>query len=205
MIRKNIINCKLIQVKKSTAHLFESYMNSCRPELESCPVCGLRGSLKVHGYYDRFIIDFIDGKPVCEKLHVMRLGCSCGHTHALIPDPIIPFKCYSLFFILRVVWEYSCRVMTVDALCKRFCITQSILYRWIKLYLDHRLVWEKLIDTIDQSMLSSLKKLFAKDPYSAFSAFFIDTSGRSFLQSHKNPSLLKRKAHLNKCVCYPTT
>ncbi|MFQ7288271.1 MAG: DUF6431 domain-containing protein [Lacrimispora saccharolytica] len=51
-------------------------------------------------------MDFIHGKPVTQEITVLRLVCvSCGHTHAVLPDMIIPYSGYGLFFILLVLCQ----------------------------------------------------------------------------------------------------
>lgn len=106
MIRKNSPFCKLIRIKTSSKFIFDSYMAVFQPELETCPVCGSCGNCHVHAYYDRSVIDFRNGRKVTDSLCVLRLICdSCHHTHALLPDILIPYASYSLMFILRVLGE----------------------------------------------------------------------------------------------------
>ena len=50
MIRKNSLICKLIRIKTSSKVLFDSYMDSFRPELETCPCCGAKGNCHIHAY-----------------------------------------------------------------------------------------------------------------------------------------------------------
>lgn len=194
MIRKFQLKCNLIHVKSSTKSLFELFMKSFRPEREICPFCGRTGDCSVFAYYDRYVIDFIKGKPVTSSIMISRVRCSCGHTHAILPDPIIPYDSYSLFFILRVLMEYSLRIRTVSELCDRFCITLTTLYRWKKLYREHRLEWQGLLKTIEQSMLASIKELICIDPYCDLAESFFRKTGLSFLQSHRNPSYCKRSS-----------
>jgi hypothetical protein len=52
-----------------------------------CP-CGVSGSLAVHAYYYRFIVN--DEK---ERLRICRLRCAgCGHTHALLLSGMVPYS-----------------------------------------------------------------------------------------------------------------
>ncbi len=45
------------------------------------------------------MIDIEDGKVVYGNVEIKRVQCkSCGHTHAILPDYIVP---YGLLFILR--------------------------------------------------------------------------------------------------------
>ena len=86
MIRKNSLFCKLIHIKSSSKVLFDSYMVSFRLELETCPFCGSKGNCRIHAYYGRKIVDFIQGRPLRTDICILRLICSCGHTHAILPN-----------------------------------------------------------------------------------------------------------------------
>ena len=194
MIRKNQLNCNLIRIKNSTKSIFESYMESFSPEMETCPLCKRTGDCHIHAYYSRFIIDFISGYPVVDQIRIPRIICSCGHTHAILPDPIIPYDSYSLFFMLRVLVEYHLRLKTVNKICEAFMIPATTLYRWIRLYNGHRREWQGLLTSIEQEVLDSLKNLIRKDPFNGFALFFFQKTGRSFMQSHKNPTHSPRTA-----------
>ena len=85
-------------------------MAGFRHQLQTCPCCGARGSCSIHAYYDRSLVDFMGGSPVRHSLCIMRLICTCGHTHAILPDFIIPYSGYGLFFLLRVLAEYFLRL-----------------------------------------------------------------------------------------------
>ena len=54
----------------------------------TCPCCGHSGCLEKHAYYCRYI--FAGGKKT--RLYILRLKCSCGHTHALLPSSVIPYS-----------------------------------------------------------------------------------------------------------------
>lgn len=163
------------------------------PGREVCPACGCKGDCRVHSYYDRHVVDFVKGKPVDSRIRVTRVICSCGHTHAILPDPLIPYRSYGLFFILRVLAEYFLRAKTVAGICDAFLITPSMLYRWKKLFLEHRREWLGLISSVEKTVRASLKDLAVTDPFSSFAASFFSRTGRSFLQSHKNPAHSLRK------------
>ena len=192
MIRKNQINCNLIREKRSSKSIFDSFIKSFRPEEEACPVCRRKGDCRIHAYYSRYIIDFIGGKPVAVLIRIPRVICSCGHTHAILPDPIIPYDSYSLFFILRVLIEYFRKTCTIQRLCERFGITPSMLYRWKRLYRDHRCKWQGVLKSIEQDIVSSLDELISISPFSDLAFSFFRKTGYSFLQSHKNPAPCQR-------------
>ncbi len=43
-------------------------MDGFRPELQTCPWCGTKGSCRIHAYYDRSLVDFMGGAPVRHSL-----------------------------------------------------------------------------------------------------------------------------------------
>ena len=188
MIRKNVLFCKLIRIKKSSKVLFESYMASFCPERETCPICGSSGNCHVHAYYGRRIIDFIHGKPVTQEITVLRLVCvSCGHTHAVLPDMIIPYSGYGLFFILRVLAEAFLDRSSVEALCERFRITRNQFYKWKQIFSQHKQEWLGMLEHSETSGLDFLLGIARLPEYSLFSGGFADKTAYSFLQSHRNP------------------
>lgn len=188
MIRKNALFCKLIRSKKSSKILFDSYMASFGPQKQTCPICGSSGNCRAHAYYGRKIIDFIHGAKVSSDITVLRVICSgCGHTHAILPDMIIPYLSYSLFFILRVLGEAFLHRSSLEQLLERFGITQNQFYHWLKLWKTHKREWLGLLQSADTKDLCFLMEITSKTEFSVFSRDFTDKCSISFLQSHRNP------------------
>lgn len=195
MIRKNTINCKLISLKSSKISGFEVFsetISSIRLADEVCPTCGLKGGCSPLGSYERYLIDFEDSAPKCRQLKVPRLICCCGASHAILPDPIIPYKQYSLFYILLVLAVHYCNILSVTRICDTYMITERTLSRWIALYREHRKEWQGLLDGTRSDIRSSILELVRKDPYSSFAIFFIKTTNRSLFQTHVNPANCQR-------------
>lgn len=163
-------------------------MDGFRPELRTCPQCGTKGSCRIHAYYGRSIVDFIDGKTVCHDLCILRLVCSCGHTHAILPDFIVPYSSYGLIFILRVLAEYFAGLYSVEHICERFCITRNQFYCWLSLWHTHKAQWLGVLPSMETSNLSFMKELVTISCYSDFTSEFVRRFAVSFLQSHKNPA-----------------
>ena len=144
-------------------------MDSFDIHAERCPICHRSSDCTIHAHYDRYVIDFIGGRPVCHMLKILRVICTCcGHTHAILPDPIIPYGSYSLFFILRVLAEYFLKTGSIAAICGIFSISPPQLYRWAKLYQQHRREWQGLLKSVAQDRLTSLKELVKLSPFMSF-------------------------------------
>ena len=167
-------------------------MADFRPELETCPYCGAAHNCSDHSTYERNLIDFISGSPVYHRITVSRVICSsCGHSHAILPDLIIPYTTYGLFFILRVIAEYLMHHTSVEKLCLRFGISHSMLYRWIDLFQAHKTQWLGILTSMETSALSFLFNIISQE-YSDFSSRFTLLTSMSFLQSHKDPALYRQ-------------
>lgn len=162
-------------------------MASFCPEKETCPLCGSSFCCRIHAYYGRRIIDFIHGKPVTQEITILRLICeSCGHTHAVLPDMIIPYSGYGLFFILRVLADTFLRRSSLESLCERFCITMNQLYNWRQLFSRHKQEWLGVLEDSEASGLDFLLEIAQLPEFSLFSENFISKTACSFLQSHRS-------------------
>lgn len=196
MIRKNLIKCKLIREKRSGKSIFDDHMKHLQPGAEPCPYCGEQGDLHVHAYYTRTLIEFIDGHPRKLSLCVCRLACdhcSPQSTHAILPDPIIPYCRHSLFFILRVLAEHALHLRPVERICEVFEISIRTFYRWQKLFNEHRAEWQGLLAAMETSLRTAILELARKEPFSIFAAGFFRQTGFSLLQSHANPARSARR------------
>lgn len=196
MIRKNLINCKLTREKRPGKIIFKECTARLQPGAETCPLCGCRGKLRIHSYYGRSLVEFSEGRLVKEDLCVCRLICQqCRHpsTHAVLPDPVIPYRRHSLFFILRVLAEHAIHFRSVERICEAYGISVRTFYRWQHMFHDHRAEWQGLLAAAETDLKSSLLALVRKAPFSSFAVFFIRLTGFSFLQAHRNPAHSRRR------------
>ena len=194
MIRKNLLLCKLIRIKTSSKSLFDSYMGQFQPELETCPICGSTGNCHIHDYYGRSIIDFKAGRKQTENLCIMRVFCdSCEHAHAVLPDIIVPYSSYSLFFILFILGAYFAGLHTIEQLCERFDVSQKQFNKWLALWMAHKEQWLGMLEASETDNAAFYRRLILLDSYSAFSMDFIRLTAHAFLQSHRNPVLTAPK------------
>lgn len=189
MIREKSLLCKIIRIKSSSKDLFDSYMNRFQPETETCPCCGSKGNCSIHAYYGRRIIDFKAGRKSVDDVCVLRVICgSCGHTHAILPDTIIPYDRYGIFFILRVLAERFLLGLAVEQICERFSITRNQFYKWLHLWCAHKEEWLGLLTSAETTDGAFLKTLAGMPSFSSFTSAFIRLTAHSFLQSHRNPA-----------------
>ena len=188
MIRKNALLCKLIRIKTSSKFIFDSYMDNYQPQTEICPICKSQGNCRIHAYYNRSVIDFRYGHKVKSSLCVKRLICgSCGHTHAILPDVLIPYASYSLIFILRVLGEFFQDMTSIEALCEKFSITSMQFYKWLQLWRQHKQLWLGILSDMEISNWFFLKSLVLTETFSDFGTAFCRQFSYSFLQAYKNP------------------
>lgn len=160
---------------------------------ERCPYCMTTGFCVDHGYYHRYLVEYQDGMISTCSLRILRVKCtSCGHTHAILPDPLIPYGEYSLLFILTVLTYFQLHILPIAKICAHFQISISTLYRWYRLFLNHRREWMGLLASIEEDVLSFLHFCFLSMDFSVFAHSFFQKTGFSFLQSHKNPAPSQR-------------
>ena len=183
-------------------------MATYRPETETCPVCGSTGNCRPHAHYDRYIVDFCDGCVSQEHLSILRLYCkSCRHTHAVLPDFIIPYSTYGITFILRVLQAYFSRsesgsLRTVESICHAFGISCRLLYRWLDLFRTHKYRWLGVLEDSEISAVAFIDDLLNTFSFSDFLRGFFQKLAISFLQHHKNPMQERPKgARSVRCPC----
>ena len=132
---------------------------------------------------------------VCVQIRITRVICnSCGHTHAILSDAIIPYEPYSLFFILRVLGEYSLRRMSIEKLCRHYNITIPMLYRWRNLFRAHQREWQGYLTAMETTLKRAIHAVASFDSFQKFASDFFNSTGLSFLQRHANPASNRRGA-----------
>lgn len=193
MIRKNLLNIKLNFSFCSAKSRFLSFMKSFDPQKETCPSCGAKGQCRIYASYERYIVDRNDGKVVSEKIRITRVRCTCGHTHAILPDLIIPYRQYSLPFILYILNLWFSHSMTSDDIEDTYGVSYKVLARWRDLYGKHKDLWLGAVRSAQTSSLDFIRGLLASDPISGFTSGFYRKTLLSFLQSHANPANCRQR------------
>ena len=121
----------------SAIELFHKTTIQFKSERAKCPPpCRTRGRMKRHDSYKRNLVDY--DKAVQEyTVDIERSKCeSCGCTHAALPDVLVPYKTYSIIFILILLKEYF-HTRAATGVCKKYGIAVSTLYAWRDRYLTH--------------------------------------------------------------------
>lgn len=189
MIRKNLLKFKLnLEIISSSKSQLESYMEGFGPEKERCPSCNAVGQCRIYASYERYIVDFIDGKAVSSRIRIHRVLCTCRHTHAILPDFIVPYLQYSLPFILHVLKTWFTRSMTLEKIEDTYGVSHKVLERWKEIYGRHKDLWLGIVRSRQVSSLDFLERILAMEPFSGFTSGFFLKTLYSFLQSHANPA-----------------
>jgi hypothetical protein len=143
----------------SGIELFHSISPQFKHESAKCPPpCGTRGQMVRHGKYSRGLIDY--DKGVCDHIvEVGRVKCrSCKSTHAALPDVLVPYKSYSIIFILRALKEYF-HTRAATGISKKYGIAVSTLYAWRNRYLAHARL--DLGAAVEEALLASSRWLLS--------------------------------------------
>lgn len=185
MIRKSVFFQKRFSFKKTASDLFREMMKKFAVKEESCTLCRKKGSCVRHGWYSRNVIDYAEDCVRYEKIRVLRVKClNCGHTHAVLPDCIIPYATYSLFFILRIFVYRFLGKDTVMKICTKFQISVSVFYRWKHIFDKHKIRVPKNAGVSVESNQSFFQSFFQVS-YSEFEYLFLQKNQHVFLQKHK--------------------
>lgn len=124
-----------------------------------------------------------DGFRTHITISVPRVLCtSCGHTHAILPDVLIPFGSYTLRFILTILDGYFSRTDSVALFCEHWQISISTLYGWLHLFREQASLWFGILETMQHRSQDALTKLCG---ILSFPSRFFETFRFSFLQLHK--------------------
>ena len=188
MIRLMTIFCKLFLYKFS----YKSRIKKDYPmESLSCLTCGSSGNMKKHARYSRHLVIF-DNKDRARDLSmtVTRVKyASCEHTHALLPDFVTPYSPYSIIFKLRVLFLHFVAGFTVEKACAYGKIGITTYYRWLKIFESHKgLMLANAVANESGSEKDLLTGLTEREEPSDFFNEFYRKTGRSFMQTHRNPA-----------------
>ena len=189
MLRKITPFGKLFFDKASAVDIYNIFYARFQIKTETCPCCKSTGECRIHGYYRRRLIDYYNGEIKSSRIRVLRVKCkTCGHTHAVLPDIIVPYAQYTIRFICRVLSEKLTTGSTIEAICEKFNISKRTLNRFLALYKGHKALWLGSLESKETPHAKFLT--FIGSTYERFSDFMRAFSGKfvfSFMQGHANP------------------
>jgi len=149
----------------------------------TCPLCRAKSNCTYFSSYSRNLITFENGLNTCHTVSIARVICnSCGHTHAILPDHLIPFGSYTLSFVLKVLRSYFLGSKTITSLCEFFQISISTLYEWIKLFKEQKQIWLGVLNDATISVVKFIDEILSASK--SVSSFYQITK-TSFLQNFK--------------------
>ena len=197
MIRLFTIFCKLNFKTLSAKDLFlesmKAFSSDKLPFIKlTCPYCGAKTpTWSYHDSYQRYLISFENEATITYIIKITRIICSsCRHTHAILPEIIIPYGSYNLLFIVTVLKDYFLSKMTVKTLCDKYQISVSMLYLWKRLFLKHKKLWLGILENIYQNSITFLSSIPTFNTSNDLSLFFLINS-HSFFQS------IRKTAHFS--------
>lgn len=193
MIRLKTIFGKLFSLKTSDKKLFHSILLDFSPSEAVCPRCRAIGNCEFHGSYDRWLITVKKGKRSGSIVSIPRVICnSCGKTHAILPDILIPHGSYSLRFIINILYNYLLRKSTVPEFCASWGIAVSTLYTWIHLFKSQASLWLGILKEAKAVTIPAIDSICLAD---SLPSSFLKRFGFSFFQFRSSPSatLSRRK------------
>ena len=116
------------------------YIQSLMPDITDihenvCPCCHAKNKLIKYGKYIRNISFLVDNNIENYKVSVQRvICCSCNHTHALLPNFIVPYKIMALFSIAQIVQKAS--ISSAYKLAEVINLSVQIIYTYMAIVLS---------------------------------------------------------------------
>ena len=151
---------------------------------EKCPRCGASGKLSSYGTYSRNLVSYKDGMTIESRVSPRRFKCaSCGATHALLPDILVPYSPYSLRFKLSVLIAYFEKSMKTAEIHEHLGIAVSTLYSWKKRLLEHKDIFLGILASKEESAIAFIHKLLGASCISDNLRSFFHQYAFSFMQS----------------------
>jgi len=183
MIRFFTKLCKSLLENFTDVAIFNEATEVFRHYDEKCPRCGASGKLSPYGSYSRNLVSCKGGMTIESRVSPLRFECaSCGATHALLPDILIPYSPYSLRFTLSALIAYFERDTTVAAICERFSIAVSTLYSWKERLIEHKELLLGILASQAESSIDFLRNLLGAACLSGQLRSFFHRHAFSFMQ-----------------------
>lgn len=116
-----------------------SYIQSLMPDITDidrniCPYCHAKGKLIKYGTYERNLSVLVDNEVENYRISIQRVICtSCNHTHALLPNFIVPYKIMTIFSIAQIAKRAS--ISSAYKLAETINLSVQMIYSYIAIVL----------------------------------------------------------------------
>ena len=117
-----------------------SYIQALMPDITDidrnvCPCCHAKNKLIKYGTYERNLSILLDNEVENYRIYIQRVICtSCNHTHALLPNFIVPYKIMAIFSIAQIVKRAT--ISSVYKLAETINLSVKIIYTYIAIVLS---------------------------------------------------------------------
>lgn len=138
-----------------------------------CPKCKTVGLFHRHAFYNRYLFNNTE-----EYITIQRVRCeSCGSTHALLPDIIIPYRYFSSPFVLRLFDLYLKKHLSVSQIACALGISHQAVEALIDSYKQYH---EERMKMINHDFSKILDQDFMIDYFHMFFLFFMQRIPKRF-------------------------
>ncbi len=174
MLISQSIFCVLLSIKHTDLQLY--YNAISRFDMSNFIKCGS---------YSRYLISLEKGTVMTHSItahRVIRKGDMSRHTHAILPDIIVPYSSYSIRFIIYILYLYTHRNCSAENFCRKYFISRSTIHEWLKLYSSHIQEWVSLLKSADTAFYNSIR-------------FSLSDFLYQYMHTTKHPFLVRRICH----------
>jgi hypothetical protein len=188
MLRKITPFGKLFFDEVAAVVLYNAFYARFQMKTEACPCCKSTGNCRAHGYYKRRLIDYCGGGIRASRVRILRVICkTCGHTHAVLPDIIVPYAPHTVRFMCQAISEKLVKGSTIEAVCEKFDISSKTFNRFLKTYKAHKALWLGLLKSNETTNAQFFSLVGTYERFSDFMSAFSGKFIFSFMQGHANP------------------
>lgn len=198
MIKKSVELCKCFHKfnKENEFQLYTTLKFENNLISSACPSCGAPAwAFHKDGHYKRQFICYQDNKVVYHEIMITCVECSsCGHSHAILPNYIIPYSSYSIGFIVNLLYEYlTNQYKTIEELCTRFEISIPTFYRIYNCFKSDSILIKSIATTLEYlstlELATRLFQMLSNTFYSILTQFSC-VYGYSFMQQRNKIRLM---------------
>lgn len=174
---------------------YQNYIDNLDTFQLECNFCHSRGECVKDGHYQRgYLVSPEDLKGIGKKIFIQRVKCKhCTHTHALLPEEIVPYRQYSIIFISLVLFVLFLGELSINSICKMYSISIRQLKQWKELYTQQK---DRFLGVLtskrwtEKDVVSWFREL--KDYGSDFAKQYFSKTKKMPAQTHINPTNMAR-------------